>query len=305
MVPLHLRGLVLALLVSVGCSACNACNAPPTRPNIVFFFIDDLGWMDLACQGNGSVRTPNIDRLATQGVRFTDAYAAAPVCSPTRAAVLTGLTPARLGITNHIPDSPSFTPKNAKVLPADCADHLPLHHVTIAERLKDQGYSTAFLGKWHLCGDWTPRDGGKGDARFHPEHQGFDVNIGGCARGGPTTFFDPYNIYALQDRKEGEYLPDRLADEAIAYISRVHRNGPFFLHLSHYTVHWPMEAPKTLLAEYASHVGPGLNNPKYGAMIEAMDAAVGRVLTALDRLALTDDTLVVFTSDNGGYSGCP
>ena len=264
--------------------------------------IDDLGWMDLHCQGNDRVDTPNIDRLATSGMRFTDAYAAAPVCSPTRAAVLTGQSPARLHITNHIPDRPQFTPENATLLPADTLDHLPLQHVTIAERLKQAGYAPAFMGKWHLSGRGRSEDDGRGDARFHPERQGFDLNVGGCAWGGPPTYFDPYQIHLIPPRRKGEYLPNRLADEAIAFI-RDHRDEPFFLALWNYTVHWPMEAPEPLLEKYAGRKGPGLKDHRYGAMIEAMDASIGRVVAAIDELKLSERTLVIFTSDNGGYSG--
>ncbi len=291
---------VLALAMS---AAPGAVGAENRRPNIVMVMIDDLGWMDLHCQGNPHVRTPNIDRLATQGMRFTDAYAAAPVCSPTRAAVLTGQSPARLRITNHIPDRASFTPKGSKLLPATTQDHLPVEHVTIAERLKAAGYATGFIGKWHLCGDWSRKDNGKGDPRFHPEKQGFDVNIAGCAMGGPPTFFDPYRIHALPPRKKGEYLPDRLADESVAFM-RKHRDEPFLLMLWPYTVHWPMEAPQPLIDKYADKPkGPGYRDHRYAAMIEAMDAAVGRVLKSLDDMDLAGETLVVFTSDNGGFGG--
>ena len=186
--------MTLAFLVS--------CQAHGGPPNLVLIMIDDLGWMDLACQGNSAVRTPNIDRLAEQGMRFTDNYAAAPVCSPTRAAIMTGKAPARLRITNHLPDSKRFMPKDAQVLPAECNDHLPLEEVTVAERLKSAGYATGFIGKWHLSQ--------RGNARFQPEHQGFDLNLGGCSFGGPPTFFDPYRIPTLANRNEGEYLPDRL-----------------------------------------------------------------------------------------------
>ena len=155
-------------------------RAEDKTPNILFILIDDLGWMDLACQGNKLVETPNIDRFATQGMRFTDAYAAAPVCSPTRAAILTGKFPARLRITNHLPDRPAFTPPNAKLGPAEMLDHLPLEHVTIAERLKAAGYKTGFFGKWHL--------NSRGATQFYPEHQGFDLNVGGCAFGGLRLF---------------------------------------------------------------------------------------------------------------------
>jgi len=270
--------------------------ASESQPNVLFILIDDLGWMDLHCQGNPAVDTPNVDRLAREGMRFTDAYAAAPVCSPTRAAILTGQAPARLHITNHIPDRESFIPDEPKLLPASMLDHLPLDAETIAERLKAAGYATAFLGKWHLSG------AGRGKAEFEPDRQGFDLNLGGCGFGGPPTYFDPYRIPHLPSREPGQYLPDRLADEAIAFMSH-HREKPFLVFLWNYTVHWPMEAPETLLTKYADHKGPGLNDPRYGAMIEAMDAAVGRVLGALDRLGLKDRTLVIFTSDNGGFSG--
>jgi len=286
------RGLLLSLCGLILCGSLAAAE----RPNIVFVLIDDLGWRDLACQGNTLVETPNVDRLAAQGMRFSNAYAAAPVCSPTRAAILTGLSPARLRITNHIPDRPQFMPDGAELLPAETLDHLPLEHVTIAERLREAGYATAFLGKWHLSG------GRRGNPEFEPDRQGFDINIGGCGFGGPPTYFDPYRIPTLRDRKPGEYLPDRLADEALEFM-RSNRDRPFAVFLWNYTVHWPMEAPQELLDKYADRSGPGLNDTRYGAMIEAMDSAIGRVVRELDRLQLADDTLVVFTSDNGGFAG--
>jgi arylsulfatase A-like enzyme len=275
---------------------CATAAAQPARPDILFIMIDDLGWMDLACQGNKLVETPNVDRLASQGMRFTDAYAAAPVCSPTRAAALTGKSPARLHITNHMPDRPQFTPEDAELLPAKMLDRLPLEHVTIAERLKEAGYATAFFGKWHLSG----RGGGNPD--FDPERQGFDLNVGGCGLGGPPTYFDPYRIPRLEDRRPGEYLPDRLADETIQFIE-ASGDRPFAVFLWNYTVHWPMEAPQALIEKYAGRKGPGLNDTRYGAMIEAMDAAVGRVFKEVDRLGRADTTLVIFTSDNGGFAG--
>lgn len=268
----------------------------PAPPSIVLILIDDLGWSDLAVQGNPVVDTPHLDRFAREGLRFTDAYAASPVCSPTRAALLTGLAPARLQITNHLPDRPRFTPDNPKLLPAETLDRLPREHVTVAEHLKKAGYATAFLGKWHLSGP------GDGLPAFEPTAQGFDINIGGCSYGGPPTFFDPYRIPNLPDRKQGEYLPDRLADEALAFI-KAHRSQPFFVCLWNYTVHWPMEAPEADLQKYADHEGPGLNDPRYGAMIETMDRSIGRVIEGIDALGLKDDTLIIFTSDNGGFSG--
>ena len=267
------------------------------RPNIVFIMIDDLGWMDLHCQGNERLDTPNIDRLARQGMRFTNAYAAAPVCSPTRAANMTGLSPARLGLTNHIPDRIGFQPDNAVLRSAKTLDYLPLNHVTIAERLKETGYATAFMGKWHLSGK-----SGKGEEKYEPQWQGFDINIGGCAYGGPPTYFDPYRIYNIPPRREGEYLPDRLGDEAMKFI-KSNRNKPFFVALWNYTVHWPMEAPAHLVEKYKDRVGPGVKDARYAAMIEAMDAAMGRLFALLDELKLADNTLVMFTSDNGGFSG--
>lgn len=285
-------GVCFTVLALFACQPLHAADS--NSPNILFILIDDLGWMDLACQGNKLVETPNVDQFATQGMRFTDAYAAAPVCSPTRAAILTGKSPARLRITNHLPDRPGFTPPKAKLGPAEMLDHLPLEHVTIAERLSEAGYATGFFGKWHL--------NNRGDTQFYPEQQGFDVNVGGCAFGGPPTFFDPYRIPTIMNHKKGEYLPDRLADEAINFLEH-NKDNRFMLFLWNYTVHWPMEAPEALLEKYKSRTGPGLNDTRYGAMIEAMDSAVGRVLKALDRLELANDTLVVFTSDNGGFAG--
>ena len=269
----------------------------PDRPNILFILIDDLGWMDLRIQGNKAVQTPHIDKLAGEGMRFTNAYSAAPVCSPTRAAILTGKSPARLAYTNHAPDQKRFIPESPTLLPAFMHDHLSAEEVTIAEVLKKAGYATAFIGKWHLSG------GGKGKAEYEPTAQGFDLNIGGCGYGGPPTFFDPYDIPHLPPRKKGEYLPDRLADEAIDFIKRDRGGKPFFLCLWNYTVHWPMEAPEALLKKYAGHEGPGLNDPRYGAMIEGMDAAIGKVIASLDAAGLKEETLVIFTSDNGGFDG--
>jgi arylsulfatase A len=301
MLPRRIVCLFLLLTV-VSCGASTAAEKPPVAkrpPNILLIMIDDLGWSDLHCQGNKRLDTPHLDRLATQGMRFTDAYAAAPVCSPTRAAILTGQSPARIGLTNHISNR-KFLPANAKVLPAETLMYLPLEHVTIAERLKKAGYRTAMLGKWHLAG--MPRREGRGLVEFYPEKQGFDINLGGCAHGGPPTFFDPYKIHTLPNRREGEYLPYRLADEAIKLMSKKD-DKPFFLALWNYTVHWPMEAPKELIAKYKSRIGYGVKDARYAAMIEAMDKSMGQIFSALDRLKLADNTLVIFTSDNGGFSG--
>ena len=268
-----------------------------SKPNVLFILIDDMGWMDLGCQGNKNLRTPNIDNLAKGGMRFTDAYAPAPVCSPTRAAIITGQSPARLQITNHLPHQDRFTPKDSKLLPAKMLNHLSLESETLAERLKkDAHYATAFIGKWHL---YTGRD-----KKYNPLNQGFDINIGGCSYGGPTTFFDPYRIDFLPDRKEGEYLPNRLADEAIAFISEQNsKDKSFFVALWNYTVHWPMEAPDKLVEKYKNLPVKGYRDHRYAAMIEAMDIAIGKVLKSLDDLNITEETLVIFTSDNGPFGG--
>ena len=268
-----------------------------SKPNILFILIDDMGWMDLGCQGNKNLCTPNIDNLAKEGMRFTDAYAPAPVCSPTRAAIITGQSPARLQITNHLPHQDRFTPKDSKLLPAKMLNHLPLESETLAERLKnDAHYATAFIGKWHL---YTGRD-----KKYNPLNQGFDINIGGCSYGGPPTFFDPYRIDFLPDRKEGEYLPNRLADEAIAFIIEQNsKDKPFFVALWNYTVHWPMEAPDKLVEKYKNLPVKGYRDHRYAAMIEAMDIAIGKVLKSLDDLNIIEETLVIFTSDNGPFGG--
>jgi arylsulfatase A len=284
--PPGLFGLVLLLALFV-----------QARPNILFIMIDDLGWKDLGCQGNPEYQTPHIDRLASQGMRFTNAYAAAPVCSPTRAAAMTGLAPARLRITNHIPDRWSFY-TDKPIGPGESVNELAPSYTTIAERLKTAGYRNAFIGKWHLSGPrWSDEN-----RVYLPDKQGFDINIAGCDQGGPGgegSFFDPYQIPTIRARKAGEYLPDRLADEAIAFMSQ--GEAPFFICLWNYTVHWPIEAPDALYRKYAPDGEPNLHQ-KYQAMVEGMDAATGKVLAALDRLGLAEDTLVVFTSDNGPFT---
>ena len=289
-------GFTLATVVFFALGQARAAEAK--RPNILFVMADDLGWMDLACQGNKLVETPHLDSLAKQGMRFTNAYAAAPVCSPTRAAVLTGQAPARLGMTSHLPGK--FSPKDNRPQPADMIPAIGPEHVTIAERLKEAGYANAFLGKWHIA----PSVGKQGRVadEHSPLNQGFDINIGGASYGGPPSFFSPYRIATLPDGEPGEYLPDRLVEETISFI-RENKAKPWMVHLWFYTVHWPMQAPEALLKKYENRKGPGLNDPRYGAMIEAMDLAMGRLLASLESLGQAEDTLVVFTSDNGGFAG--
>ncbi len=277
--------------------------AAAKRPNIVVIMADDLGWMDLHCQGNAGLDTPALDQLAADGMRFTAAYAAAPVCSPTRAAMMTGQAPGRLGLTNHAPgnkDGFSLPDSNLREPPTE--RNLALSYVTIAERLSAAGYATAHIGKWHLS--YVPRSQKESplETDLRPEHQGFDVNIGGCFRGGPPSYFAPYRIPALPDGKEGEYLPERLANEAIAYV-RKNKDRRFFLSWWPYSVHYPMQAREELIAKYRKRKGPGIKDPVYAAMIEAMDAGIGRFLEALDEAGLRENTLVIFKSDNGGYNG--
>lgn len=262
------------------------------KPHIVLIMADDLGWMDLNCQGNAVLRTPRIDSLAKQGIRFTNAYAAAPVCSPTRAAIITGLAPARLHITQHGADGKQFWPKDRLVQPPSTRHELPHETTTLAERLRAAGYATGFFGKWHLGGKKT----------FWPTEHGFDVNVGGCGYGGPPTYFDPYRIPSLPPRKKGEYLTDRLADETIAFLN-LEKSKPMFVCLWTYNPHYPFEAPADLTAHFKGKQGPGLKNPIYGGQLEATDRAVGRVLDELQRLQIAGETLVIFTSDNGGWSG--
>lgn len=288
-----------------------AIAADTARPNIVFFVVDDLGQRDLGCCGSTFYETPNIDRLAAQGTRLTRAYAACPVCSPTRASLLTGRYPQRTGITDYIGAAqPEKWKRNTRHLPAAYSEHLALDEFTIAEALKAAGYATFFAGKWHL--------GGVG---FAPEDQGFDINMGGLAQGGPyggKKYFSPYGNPKLPDGPEGEHLPDRLASEAAKFIE-AHRQEPFLVYLPFYSVHTPLMAPADLQKKYQNKRATLTNVDQFGdepprkvrltqdhavyaGMVEAMDQAVGKVLAKLEELKLADNTLVLFTSDNGGLS---
>jgi arylsulfatase A-like enzyme len=282
-----------------------AAAAGRKKLNFVFFLVDDLGWKDLTCQGSTFYDTPNVDRLAAGGMRFTDAYAACPVCSPTRASIMAGKYPARVGITNYIPGR-----RPGRLLDADYLHYLPLEEVTLAEALKAAGYATFFAGKWHL-----------GSEAYWPEHQGFDVNKGGTERGGPyggKKYFSPYGNPRLEDGPPGEHLPDRLASETARFIE-ANRDRPFLAYLSFYSVHTPLMARQDLQAKYQKRkqdrsledqwgqegqrkVRQVQCHAVYAGMVEAMDQAVGKVLDTLDRLHLAADTAVFFMSDNGGLS---
>lgn len=270
--------------------------------NVILFLIDDLGWRDLGCQGSEYYQTPHIDALARQGVRFTNAYAACAVCSPTRAAILTGKYPARLLLTDWLPAG-RWNPK-AKLREGRCLRGLPVEELTLAEAFREAGYRTACIGKWHL-----------GSEPFSlPEHHGFDVNIGGNAHGAPGSYFYPYQgnwlipgtglkakWNVLPDGREGEYLTDRLTDEAVRFI-RDNQDRPFFLYFPHYGVHTPIQAKPGTAAKYEQIPEDQRQGmPEYAAMVESVDDSVGRVMHLLEELQLTEKTTVIFTSDNGGF----
>jgi arylsulfatase A-like enzyme len=266
------------------------------RPNIIFILIDDLGYADVGCFGSTFYETPNIDRLAASGMRFTQAYAACPVCSPTRASVMTGKYPARLKLTNFLKGK--LSPPESPILSAPYADELALDEVTVAEALRQAGYATGHVGKWHL--------GGKG---FWPEDQGFEFNYGGCASGMPKSFFWPEwgGNPPVEGTFEGEYLADRLTDAACGFIE-AHREGPFFLNFCHYSVHVPIQGKPDKVAKYEEKLkthppAPGQqHNPRYAAMVESVDDSVGRVMETLKRCGIDEHTVVLFFSDNGGLS---
>lgn len=290
-------------------------HAVPSRPNIVFVLADDLGWRDLGCYGSTFYETPRLDQLAAEGAFFTDAYAAAPVCSPTRASLLTGKYPARVGVTNFLGSHQVGRLADVPAFP-----YLPQNEVSLARSLRDGGYRTWHVGKWHL-----------GDYRYGPERHGFDVNVAGSEWGAPKQgFFSPYGMPNLDDGPDGEYLTDRLTDEAIGLIS-AGGDQPFFLHLSHYAVHTPIQAPEPLVAKYVEKAARlGLDDvdpivegepyptwhkrhrrvqrrtvqsdPVYAAMVENLDWNIGQVIDALDDAGLADNTIVIVYSDNGGLA---
>lgn len=269
----------------------------PERPNVILIMADDLGWMDLHVQGNQQLDTPVLDRFAQQGMRFPNGYAASPVCTPTRAAIMTGQTPARLNITNHAPGNPDHVGESG-LKGAKWDTYLSLEAKTLAEHLKEAGYATGFVGKWHLSHRPGEDAEGKLEPRLRPEHQGFNVNIGGCRFGGPPTYFDPYRIPNIAPRKTGEYLTDREAAESISFMQS-QKDKPFFLCWWSYGVHYPFEAPADLVKKYE---GRDVPNAKYAAQIEALDRSIGSLLGALDSdPELAKNTIVIFTSDNGSF----
>ena len=301
----------LGLLVAL--SACGPRGESPPPLNVVFLLVDDLGWTDVGAYGSRFYETPNVDRLAGEGMRFTSAYAAAPVCSPTRASILAGKYPARMHTTDWF-----GADRAGRLLPALYVPHLPLEEVTLAEAFKEAGYATAFVGKWHL-----------GDRPYFPENQGFDRNVAGDKWGAPPTYFFPYENpdspgwgrpLDLPGGEEGEYLTDRLTDESLRFLD-ASRGRPFLLYLSYYAVHTPLMTKPKLREKYEAKrdalppaegprfapEGPRLNrqvqdHPVYAGMVQSVDESVGRVLARLEELGVAGRTAVVFMSDNGGLS---
>jgi arylsulfatase A-like enzyme len=323
---------LLLLFIWLTFQSCQSEPEKESKPNLIFILVDDLGWKDVGFMGSTFYETPNIDRLAKSGMYFTNAYAACAVCSPTRASILTGKYPARIGITDWIrgrfsgveipenkqnpmgydtfPKRKFLTPKNPW--------WMELEEITLAELLKENGYTTGHIGKWHL-----------GREDWYPEGQGFDFNAGGTDYGQPPTYFDPYtnngfSIENLPGRDSGEYLTDREAVEAVNFIQS-NVDKPFYLNMWHYTVHTPLQARADLIEKYKNKQAQnpelpqyreedsmnaryrsreplkGQRNPIYAAMIESLDNAVGDILSTLDSLNLRENTIIVFFSDNGGH----
>ncbi len=309
-----MRFILLALLISSFTTPALA-NNERDHLNVVFFLVDDLGWADVGFNGSTFYETPNIDQIAKSGMFFNNGYASCPVCSPTRASIMTGKYPSRLNITTFINPGGGNQPlrwkRNTPLLPAAYVPNMPLKEVTLAEAFKEAGYHTFFAGKWHL-----------GIDGFFPEHQGFDVNKGGIEKGGPyggKKYFSPYNNPRLTDGPDGEHLPDRLAQETAAFIEE-NQDEPFLAYLSFYSVHTPLISREDLKKKYEDKWAAmefdgeiwgkeGARKSRlvqqhavYAGMVEAMDQAVGTVMDKLDELGLKENTAIVFMSDNGGLS---
>ncbi|MCF8715469.1 sulfatase [Joostella atrarenae] len=269
-----------------------------SKPNIIMIVADDMGWHDLGTYGNTFIETPNLDRLAANGLKFTDAYAAAPLCSPSRASLMTGLHPITVNITEHIHGNRPAGPKQMLKTPP-VSQQLDLDYKTLAEALKEKGYNTGFFGKWHL-----------GGGKFEPQHQGFDVNVGGSYNGLPSSFFFPFfrmgEKPALQNNSnDGDYLTDVLTNQVLDYINK-QKDSAFFISLNYYAPHVPIEAKDSLVKKYTEKRGDTseaiLPNIHYAAMVESIDINVGRIIKMLEEQNLDKKTLIAFTSDNGGLS---
>ena len=278
--------------------------------SFLFFLVDDMGMMDLGTYGSTFHETPNIDRLANTGMKFNYGYAACPVCSPTRASIMTGRHPVRVDITDWIPGSANR--KTNKLIHPEDRDNLALEEITIAEELKGHGYQTFFAGKWHL-----------GNEGHWPTDQGFDINIGGHHRGSPPGgYYSPWNNPTLEAKKKDEYLTERLTEESTRFLENRDSDKPFLLYLSYYNIHTPIQAYRKHIGHYQKkaekfsgttpteqeHSGQTRmrqDNPALASMVSAVDDSVGTLLAKLDELGLSDDTVVIFFSDNGGLSTKP
>ncbi len=327
-----MKNLKSALGLSIVCSIpmtllFNSCSKETAKPNVIFILLDDYGYSDLGCYGSTYYETPNIDRLASEGIRFTDAYAACPVSSPTRAALMTGKYPVKTGVTDWIPGRQASQPglPQDRLLAKPFNLQLELTETTIAEALKTNGYTTMIAGKWHL-GE---------DSIFWPENQGFDVNKGGYSKGSPNKskssdgYFSPYGNPRLEDGPIGEYLTDRQTDEAVTFIEK-NKDKPFFVYLSYYAVHNPMQGKEEIISYFEkkadslgiSSIEPFTRDkdwiklapkgnfrertiqsyPVYAAMIYSVDENLGHLFDKLKQLGIDDNTVIIFTSDNGGLS---
>ena len=329
-------GLTLTCIITTGLAVSSVQATETRQPNVVFFLVDDLGWSDVGCYGSRFYETPNIDHLAVEGVRFTDAYAACHVCSPTRASILTGKYPATLNLTDWLRGRRNFPFQ--RLLNAEINQHLPYEETTIAEALKARGYSTAIFGKWHL-----------GREPSTPLKHGFDIHIPNVPSNW-RTFHGPFGMKNLES-KDGDYLTDRLTDEAVKWLDD-QKNKPFFLYMAHFAVHDPIQGRKDLVdkytrkltqsrksdspdfvlegnpdssdnpskeelarliqtPEFSKHkvlprgtikVRQKQNNVEFAAMVESVDQSLGRIVSKLAELGIENDTIVIFFSDNGGMA---
>ena len=299
----RIESLIVAAVWVLLCLPAAAADETKLGSNVIVMLVDDMGWTDLGCFGSDLYETPHIDRLAEQGMKFTDAYAACTVCSPTRAALMTGLSPARLHLTNWLPGTNSHGPFTVK---DNWTKHLEGRYTTIAEALNAGGYYTALIGKWHLAAHNTKH------VDFDPLTHGFDANIGGGPSGMPRSFFHPYggNRVAVAAMgplppggKAGDYLTDRLTDETLTII-RAQQKSPFFIYLSYYNVHKPDHAKKDDVAYFEKKVRADMRhkNTAFAAKVKSVDDSVGRIVAELKKLGIEDRTTLIFTSDNGGQS---
>lgn len=314
--------------LAIAAAGCVQTGKEEQPPHIIFILADDLGWTDLGCYGSTFYETPNIDRLAGEGMRFTDAYAACPVSSPTRACYQTGKYPARLGMTDylmgryHHPERKKEMDKVCPVLPPALVPNLPLTEKTVGAAFRENGYTTIHVGKWHCAQD----------SLYFPHRHGYDINVAGCSKGSPgkAGYFSPYDNPYLPDGAEGEYLTDRLTDEAIRLIEE-NKGKPFFLNLHYYQVHLPLQAKEDKIKYFEKKARLlGLDktsvynrdvpwkrkvpfkvnlaqrrvqsNPVYAAMLSSLDDNIGRLIGALEENGLYDRTVILFYSDNGGLS---